>query len=201
MSRYIHLLLSIFCVASIGFAAEVLKKNPVVTVETSMGSFEIELYPDKAPVTVANFLAYVNDKFFDGTVFHRVMKDFMIQGGGFTPDLRQKDTKKPIRNEADNGLKNVTGTVAMARLQQPHTAASEFFINVVDNANLDHKNKTEAGYGYAVFGKVSSGMEVVNKIRDVKTHKAKGVIMGQQVEMEDVPAEVVRINSIRVKKD
>jgi len=171
-------------------------------IETSLGSIEAELFADKAPVSVANFMGYVKDKFYDGTVFHRVMPTFMIQGGGFTSDLKQKATKAAIKNEADNGLKNVAGTLAMARLPEPHTATAEFFINVKDNPDLDHKNKSQADYGYCVFGKVIAGMDVVNKIKDVKTRSAKGRHMqGFEMDMDDVPAEAVTIKSIHEKTD
>jgi len=185
------------------------KKNakPVVVIETSMGTIEAELYPDKAPITVENFLGYVKDKFYDGTIFHRVWDGFMIQGGGFTPDLVQKKTKDMIKGEADNGLKNEVGTLAMARLGQAmgktpasDTASAEFFINVVDNAFLNHKNKTEAGYGYTVFGKVVSGMDVVNKIKAVKVANKMGTIDGQKAPLEKVPVEPVTIKSIRLKE-
>lgn len=177
--------------------AEEPKKNPVVVMETSMGTIEIELNAEKAPITVKNFLDYVNDKFYDGTIFHRVMNNFMIQGGGFTKDMKEKDTKKTIKNEADNGLKNDRGTIAMARLPEPDTASAQWFINVVDNdgvhsgANLNHVNKTDRGYGYAVFGKVTAGMDVVDKIKVVKT--------GTTNMMENVPTEIIEIKSIRLK--
>jgi len=180
--------------------------NPVVMIETSLGTFEAELFKDKAPITVENFMGYVKDKFFDGTVFHRVWDGFMIQGGGFSKDLVQKKTKDPIKNEAENGLKNEVGTLAMARLGQPlgkipaaDTASAEFFINVADNVSLNHRNKSEAGFGYAVFGKVTSGMDVVNKIKAVKVANKMGTIDGQRAELEKVPLEPVLIKSIRLK--
>jgi peptidyl-prolyl cis-trans isomerase B (cyclophilin B) len=164
--------------------------NPVVVMETSMGTVKIELFEDKAPVTVKNFLTYVEDKHFDGTVFHRVIETFMIQGGGFEPGMKQKKTRDPIKNEASNGLSNVRGTLAMARTSDPDSATAQFFINVVDNKFLD-KNDTSAGY--AVFGKVTEGMDVVDKIKAVKT----GTKMGHK----DVPKEDVIIKSIRVVTD
>lgn len=161
--------------------------NPRVVVTTSQGAFTLELDPAKAPETVANFLRYVDDKHYDGTVFHRVIKDFMIQGGGMLPDMSEKTTRAPIRNEARNGLKNLRGTVAMARTGAPHSATSQFFINTVDNAFLDAPGQD--GWGYAVFGKVVSGMEVVDKIRGVSTRSA-GMY-------QDVPATPVVIQSAR----
>lgn len=146
--------------------------NPQVLVKTSMGEFVIELYPDKAPLSVANFLRYVNDGFYGGTIFHRVIGSFMIQGGGFTADMQQKPTGAPIKNEADNGLKNDRGTIAMARTNDPHSASAQFFINTVDNDFLNFKAPSGQGWGYAVFGKVVAGMDVVDKIRAVKTGRA-----------------------------
>jgi len=167
-------------------------KNPVVVIATSLGDIEVELYPDKAPETVKNFLAYAEAGQYDGTIFHRVIKDFMIQGGGMTPDMNEKATKAPIKNEADNGLKNTVGTIAMARTSVPNSATAQFFINTKDNAFLDHKAKTQQGYGYAVFGKVIGGLDVVRKIEAVSTAN-KGM-------HQDVPAEPVVIKSVKVKK-
>ncbi len=143
-------------------------KNPVVVMETSMGTIKIELYADKAPITVKNFLAYTDDKFYDGTILHRIMSDFMIQGGGFEPGRKEKKTKDPIKNEADNGLSNKKYTIAMARTPDPDSATAQFFINVKDNEGLDHKEKTRRGYGYCVFGKVIDGTGVVDKIKAVE---------------------------------
>ena len=144
------------------------KKNPVVVMETSMGTIKIELAADKAPITVKNFLSYVDDKFYDGTIFHRVISDFMIQGGGLEPGFKEKkETKDPIKNEADNGLSNKKYTIAMARTDEPDSATAQFFINVKDNKALDHKDKTRRGYGYCVFGKVIDGTDVVDKIRQI----------------------------------
>ncbi len=167
--------------------------NPQVLVKTSMGEFVIELYPDKAPLSVANFLQYVNDGFYAGTIFHRVIGSFMIQGGGFTADLykgqmRPKPTRAPIAIESKNGLKNDTGWVAMARTADPNSATSQFFINVVDNAGLNHPQPD--GHGYAVFGKVVSGMDVVNAIRKVRT--------GSVGPYQDVPVDAVVIDSMAV---
>jgi peptidyl-prolyl cis-trans isomerase B (cyclophilin B) len=144
--------------------------NPVVLMKTSMGDIKIELDKAKAPVTVENFLVYVNGKFYDGTIFHRVIPQFMIQGGGFDKDMNQKGgTKPPIKNEAGNGLKNANGTVAMARTGDPNSATAQFFVNTKDNAFLDHRDDSVQGYGYAVFGKVVEGMDVVKKIEAVQT--------------------------------
>ena len=145
---------------------------PRVKLSTSMGDIVLELAPDKAPKTVENFLLYVNDKFFDGTVFHRVIDGFMIQGGGFTTDMQQKPTRAPIVLEANNGLKNEAGTIAMARTNNPQSATAQFFINVADNRMLNAPSPD--GYGYAVFGKVASGMDVVNKIRTSATSNKGG---------------------------
>lgn len=157
--------------------------------KTTMGDITLELYQDKAPDTVKNFLGYVDDKFYDGTIFHRVIKGFMIQGGGHTADMSKKPTKGPIKNEADNGLSNQRGTISMARMPDPHSATSQFFINLVDNVNLDFSAKTDQGYGYCVFGKVISGMDVVDAIANVKIMTRHG--------MQNVPRETVEIISVR----
>lgn len=162
--------------------------NPVVIIDTSMGSIKAELYPSKAPKTVQNFLNYVDKKHFDGTLFHRVKPDFVIQGGGYLPGLREKPTDPPIRNESGNGLSNERGTLAMARSSGADTATSQFFINVKDNRMLD-RAYAQDGVGYCVFGKVIEGMDVVDRIRQVKT-SAFG-------EHEDVPREDVVIKAIR----
>jgi peptidyl-prolyl cis-trans isomerase A (cyclophilin A) len=164
-------------------------KNPVVVMKTSMGTIKIELDQAKAPISVENFLKYVDEKFYDGTVFHRVIPTFMIQGGGFTKDIVEKKAHDPIKNEAGNGLKNTRGTLAMARTNVVDSATAQFFVNVVDNAFLDHRDESQAGFGYAVFGKVTSGMEVVDKIKAVKTGVKNG--------MGDVPMEPVIIESVR----
>jgi cyclophilin family peptidyl-prolyl cis-trans isomerase len=149
------------------YSTEQLK--PMVTIQTNVGTIVVELEVEKAPKTVENFLRYVKEGFYDGTIFHRVMHNFMIQGGGFTADYQQKPTHASITNEADNGLKNVRGSIAMARTPDPHSATAQFFINVVDNPFLNYTAKTPGGWGYAVFGKVTQGMEVVDKIRETKT--------------------------------
>jgi cyclophilin family peptidyl-prolyl cis-trans isomerase len=167
-------------------------KNPIVVMDTSMGKIEIELNRDKAPITVDNFLNYVDKKFFDGTIFHRVIPNFMIQGGGFEPGMKQKETQPPIKNESSNGLSNKRGTIAMARTNDPNSATAQFFINVEDNADkvLD---KGPGRAGYCVFGKVIKGMDVVDKIRKVKTTSKLG--------HGDVPVEDVIIKSVRLEKE
>ncbi len=172
---------------NVAFAA-----NPVVTMETSHGAIEIELFQDKAPSTVANFLKYVDDKFYDGTIFHRVINNFMIQGGGFTTSMAEKPTRAPIKNEASNGVRNDVGTIAMARTSDPHSATAQFFINVSDNSPLNYTGATTSGWGYAVFGKVTQGMHVVNRIKMVKT--------GNIGPHGDVPMDTVLIKSVRRKK-
>ena len=167
-------------------------ENPKVSMETSKGAVVIELYADKAPVSVENFLRYVNDNAYDGTVFHRVIKGFMNQGGGFTPDLQKKPAKyPPIKNEADNGLKNKRGTIAMARTNDPNSATKQFFINTVDNAFLDHKDRSTRGWGYTVFGEVTEGMEVMDAIAATRTGP-RGPFRS------DVPLETIEIISIKV---
>ncbi|MBN1781583.1 peptidylprolyl isomerase [bacterium] len=164
--------------------------RPHVLISTSMGEIEIELFPDDAPLGVKNFLQYVNTKFYDGTIFHRVINGFMIQGGGFTESLGRMDTFPPIAYEGGNGLSNLRGTIAYARTSDPNSATSQFFINHRDNFGLDH-GKTQDGYGYAVFGKVVRGMDVVDKIAIVQTGvKPNG--------MRDVPVKPVIINSVRL---
>ena len=147
--------------------------NPVVVMETPMGAVKIELFPDKAPITVKNFLGYVDDKFYDNTFFHRVIPDFMIQGGGYEPGLHKKQPNAPIKNESDNGLSNLRGTIAMARTSEPDSATCQFFINVKDNRSLD-KDQAQDGVGYCVFGKVIEGMDVVDKIKMVETSEQDG---------------------------
>ncbi|MCX7974978.1 MAG: peptidylprolyl isomerase [Candidatus Aminicenantes bacterium] len=163
-------------------------ENPKVLMKTSKGDIVIELFADKAPITVKNFLSYVDEKFYDGTIFHRVVKGFVIQGGGLTADFVTKKTKPPIKNEATNGLKNLKGTIAMARTSEVDSATCQFFINLVDNPFLDHKDKTPEGFGYAVFGRVVSGLEVVEAIGNVPTMTYRGY--------RDVPRETITIISI-----
>ena len=162
--------------------------NPLVLMETSSGDMLIELFEDKAPETVANFMRYVDEGFYSNTIFHRVIKDFMIQGGGLGVRMDVKPTHAPVRNEAGNGLSNKRGTIAMARTSDPHSAAAQFFINLVDNAELDHSDDTEDGYGYCVFGKVEDGMDVVDKIGKLKV-KPQG-------EHEAVPVDRVVITNV-----
>jgi len=161
--------------------------NPLVLLETSSGEILIELFPDKAPKTVENFLAYVDSGFYDNTIFHRVIKDFMIQGGGYGPRMDEKPTRDPVENEADNGLKNERGAVAMARTSDPHSASAQFFINLKDNDFLDHTEKNAQGWGYCVFGRVSEGMEIVEAIAKVRT--------GVRDTHDDVPVDMVLITS------
>lgn len=163
---------------------------PVVQLNTSMGEIVIELNAEKAPKTVENFVSYVKSGHYDGTIFHRVIPDFMIQGGGMDADMNEKSTNAPIENEADNGLKNEEGTIAMARTQDPHSATSQFFINVKNNAFLNHSGKNMQGWGYTVFGKVTSGMDVIEKMRSVPTGR-----FGMHA---DVPKEPVVINSATI---
>lgn len=166
------------------------KKNPVVVMKTNLGTIKVELDQEKAPLSVENFLKYADDKFYDGTVFHRVIDNFMVQGGGMTPDLKEKATRAPIKNEARNGLKNLRGTIAMARTNAPDSATSQFYINVIDNGMLDFPKA--GGEGYSVFGKVVDGMDVVDKIRAVKT--------GNKGPFQNVPVDPVVIESVRREK-
>jgi peptidyl-prolyl cis-trans isomerase B (cyclophilin B) len=164
----------------------------MITLHTNYGDIELELDFEKAPKTAANFRQYALDGFYNGTIFHRVINNFMIQGGGFNEAMDQKKTKEPIQNEADNGLANNTGTIAMARTSDPHSATAQFFINVKDNDFLNHKSKTAQGWGYCVFGKITNGTDVVNKIKNVKT--------GSRGMHQDVPVETVVIESVTVKE-
>lgn len=159
----------------------------MITLHTNKGDIKIELFSDKAPETAKNFLSYVNDGFYSGTIFHRVINGFMIQGGGFEPGMSQKATKANIKNEADNGLSNEIGTLAMARTNDPHSASSQFFINIAKNRFLDFKSKSSDGWGYCVFGKVIEGMDIVDKIKTVDTTMAAG--------HSDVPVDDIIIES------
>jgi len=163
---------------------------PVVELDTSMGAIVIELNEEKAPKTVENFLNYVKSGHYDGTIFHRIIDGFMIQGGGMDAEMNEKATNAPVENEADNGLKNDAGTIAMARTQDPHSATSQFFVNVKDNDFLNHSGKNMQGWGYTVFGKVTSGMDVIEKMRGVPTGR-----FGMHA---DVPKEPVVINSATI---
>ena len=193
MKRAIIYALIFFAAMSSGVPA-VSAENPKVELDTSKGKIVLELYPEKAPETVKNFLNYVDEKFYDGTIFHRVIPKFMIQGGGFTTDMQRKPTGAPIKNEADKGLKNDRGTIAMARTGDPHSATAQFFINTVNNDFLNHRSKTQQGWGYAAFGKVVEGMDTVDAISAVKT-TTRGPY-------QDVPVEPVVIKSaMRVKRN
>ncbi len=162
--------------------------NPLVTIRTTEGDIEIELFANKAPGTVKNFLRYVDEKHYNKTIFHRVIDGFMIQGGGMTADMKEKTTHAPIQNEASNGVLNKRGTIAMARTSDIHSATSQFFINVVDNEFLDHRSTTPSGYGYCAFGEVKKGMEVVDKIKSAETSTRKG--------HQDVPVKAIEIIEI-----
>jgi cyclophilin family peptidyl-prolyl cis-trans isomerase len=175
-------------VLTVGFPATA-GDHPKVTLDTSKGKIVLELYEDKAPQTVLNFLTYVDAGFYDGTIFHRVIPGFMIQGGGFTPEMQQKTTRPPIHNEADNGLQNERGSIAMARTAEPHSATAQFFINTVDNDFLNHQGKSAQSWGYAVFGQVVEGIDVVDEISRVKT-ASRGM-------HGDVPTETIVIVSAR----
>lgn len=182
------ILILIFCLTAPAAAAD----KPQVIMETSKGTVVIELNAQKAPITTANFIAYVQSGFYDNTIFHRVIRGFMIQGGGLTADMRKKPNQEPIRNEADNGLKNIAGTIAMARTGDPHSATSQFFFNVKDNPFLDYRAKTPSGWGYCVFGRVIKGMDVVHAIENVPT--------GRKAGHADVPLEPVVIKRMTTVK-
>jgi cyclophilin family peptidyl-prolyl cis-trans isomerase len=183
-------LVAIFNMAQPLQAAE----NPTAVLHTSMGEIKLELFADQAPNSVENFLSYARSGFYDGTIFHRVISHFMIQGGGFTPDMEKKPTGEPIVNEANNGLSNKRGTVAMARTNHPHSATAQFFINVQDNMNLDHSSEANSRtWGYAVFGQVTEGMDVVDKIRFTET--------GNVGRYSDVPVEPVVIERVEVSEN
>jgi cyclophilin family peptidyl-prolyl cis-trans isomerase len=193
MKHAVQVLLAAVLAAPLAGLTAAPKANPQVRITTSLGVIEAELYADKAPGTVRNFLNYVETGFYHGTIFHRVIKGFMVQGGGFRPGLDMKATGVKIRNEADNGLRNTVGTLAMARTPDPHSASSQFFINTADNPNLDHRDKTDRGWGYCVFGKVTKGMDVVRKIESVQTRS-----IGP---FQDVPAKDVVIQKVeQIKK-
>ena len=166
-------------------------ENAIVTLKTSEGDIKIELNTDKAPITAENFLRYAKEGFYDGTIFHRVIPNFMIQGGGFTADMKQKQTHPNIKNEADNGLKNDRGTIAMARTPDPDSASSQFFINLKNNDFLNFRDKSMQGWGYCVFGKVVSGMEIVDEIATVKTGSKSG--------HQDVPMQTITIKKATVE--
>ena len=194
MTRHFAVIVSMLLLCSPALAGKRHKAAPkggkVVAVETNHGTIEITLYPKKAPKSVANFLAYVRSGHYNGTIFHRVISNFMIQGGGMTPNMSKKPTRKPVENEAFNGLKNSRGTVAMARTPNPHSATAQFFINVKNNSFLNFKSRSPRGWGYCVFGKVSKGMKVVDAIRNVATGRRNG--------RANVPVKTVLIKKVRV---
>ncbi len=192
MKRFTMILLALALALPLGaFAGEPVKTgNPMVRMTTNMGVIEITLDAKHAPGTVRNFVNYVRSGFYRGTIFHRVIPGFMVQGGGFRPGMDEKAHGVSIRNEADNGLKNVTGTIAMARTPDPQSASAQFFINTADNPNLDFRDKTSAGWGYCVFGKVTKGMDVVHKIEHVPTHSVGPF---QNVPVKDVVIEKVEL--------
>ena len=183
------LLVSLFLFISFATQAA---NQPVVVIETTQGTIEIKLFQDKAPKTVENFLQYVKDGFYNDTIFHRVMDGFMIQGGGYTTSLKKKDTRDAIQNEANNGIQNTVGTIAMARTNDPHSATAQFFINVADNSSLNHSSPTPYGWGYAVFGQVAKGMTVVNKIKKAQT-RVNGPF-------RNLPVENIIMTKVYVKK-
>jgi peptidyl-prolyl cis-trans isomerase A (cyclophilin A) len=189
---FIYVLAFVLMTWSYRAHAEKMQKlpNPVIVISTSLGDIKVQLDREHAPISTENFLKYVEKKHYNGTTFHRVIKTFMIQGGGHLPDMSEKPTMAPIKNEATNGLSNRRGTIAMARTNEIDSATSQFFINVVDNKRLDYVDQNR--YGYAVFGEVTEGMDVVDKIRDLPT-TTKG-------DMQDVPSEVVLIKSVKLEK-
>ncbi len=180
----------IACALLLTAASHASAQNPQIEMRTSMGVIMLELYPENAPDTVKNFVQYVKDGFYSGTIFHRVIGDFMIQGGGFTPDMQQKKTRDPIKHEGGNGLRNEIGSIAMARTGEPHSATSQFFINVVDNTMLDFRGPGPQEIGYTVFGRVIKGMDVVNKIKSVQTATRGG--------QQNVPVSTVTIERVTV---
>ncbi|GKT12061.1 MAG: peptidyl-prolyl cis-trans isomerase B [Thiomicrorhabdus sp.] len=196
MTRRLFLTLKIGALALLMSAASMShaeSKLPQVLIETNQGNITLELYPEKAPITVKNFLTYVDEGFYNGTIFHRVIGNFMIQGGGFDKNLEKKTTHAPITNEADNGLRNSIGTIAMARTNDPHSATAQFFINVAKNNSLDFREKSSGrAWGYAVFGRVIKGMKTVNTIRKTKTTRMNG--------MGDVPTKPIVIRKISLVK-
>ncbi len=182
--------LPLLTAAILSLAGSMVLAGPQVRLDTSLGAITLELAEDQAPKTVENFLGYAREGFYDGTIFHRVIDGFMIQGGGFTADFQQKETRPPIRNEADNGLKNQRGTIAMARTGDPHSATAQFFINVQDNPALDYRAPNVQGWGYTVFGKVIDGMDVVDQIRQASTGRG-----GPGGGFADVPTTPIIIES------
>lgn len=165
--------------------------NPVALFKTSLGDFSVELYADKSPATVANFVQYIKDGFYDGTIFHRIIPGFMAQGGGMLPGLKEKETRAPIKNEADNGISNARGTIAMARTSDPHSATCQFFINLVDNPRLDYRSKDAGGWGYCAFGKVIDGMDTLDAMAKQPT--------GSRMPHQDVPKTDIVITSVTLQ--
>lgn len=191
--KYFYLIPLLALLLLSGSMARADNRAPRVHLQTNQGEIVLELYPDKAPLTVENFLRYARDGFYDGTLFHRVIDGFMIQGGGFTGDFKRKKTRAGVRNEADNGLKNVRGSIAMARTMDPHSATSQFFINLVDNDFLNFRHPTSRGWGYTVFGKVVSGMDVVDRIGGLTTGPGGPF-------PKDVPKQRVMIDKVFVEE-
>ncbi len=167
-------ILALLCACQAQAKEEQFMTNPSITIRTTQGEIEVELFANKAPITVKNFLRYVDEKHYNNTIFHRVISDFMIQGGGLTADMKEKSTHEPIQNEASNGVSNKRGIIAMARSSEVHSASSQFFINVIDNDFLDYRNPSPSGYGYCAFGEVTKGMDVVDKIKAAETSTKKG---------------------------
>lgn len=192
MRKFSRWIFALALTTSLIACAPEVEMNPQVRITTNLGAIDVELFSDKAPVTVENFLGYVEAGFYNGTIFHRVMPNFMIQGGGFEPGMKNKQTRVPIKNEADNGLKNSVGTIAMARTQDPHSATAQFFINVKNNDFLDYRDKTTRGWGYTVFGKVIDGMDVVRAIEAVAT--------GNVGQFQNVPVKDVVIQKVEIIK-
>ncbi len=190
VSRLVVVCAAFMLGASALFSQTAAAANPVVEMVTSLGKIRIELFAERAPKTVENFLQYTKDRFYDGTIFHRVIPGFMVQGGGFTPDMEQKKTREAIANEAQNGLKNQKGTLAMARTPNPHSATAQFFINVAENDFLNFTGPTQRGFGYCVFGHVTQGMEIVDKIVTVPTGNRGG--------HQNVPLQPIVIQSMRI---
>ena len=181
-------IIKLFFILSILLCNSVFAAGQQIEIKTNLGNILLEIYPEKAPKTVNNFLGYIKEKQYEDTIFHRVIPGFMIQGGGFDKAMKKKPTRQPIENEADNGLKNEIGTIAMARTGDPHSATSQFFINVKNNVFLNHTEPTQRGYGYTVFGKVINGMDVVNRISEAPTGR------------RDAPKEMIVIKSISTKE-
>lgn len=185
-----HIIKQILSILLTGIFSAQLQAVTLVQMDTSMGQIQLELYEDKAPETVANFVKYVESGYYNNLIFHRVIDEWIIQGGGYDQDMQERKTLEPIKNEANNGLKNKRGTIAMARLYEPHTADSQFFINLQDSPNFDFKRESLSGYGYCVFGKVVKGMDVVDAIGQVDT--------GTVSDFQDVPLKPVVINSVSI---